>query len=380
MNTFETIDPRNYTIERFVASTPIEWELTSSSFGCVVTDPSNLEGAVTIERASNNTATPIAGTNTPVNPSGVYEKVLYQSIKTLFYDDSIYPTAGLAPLTDNSYVVSVGQQFYGSRIVPQSFTLQLNTIATPVYDDGNANLLVGSELVGRIFYEKGIAVIKENVASGVASVSTSGIKIVNNTTISVSYNSDIEIFRHQIDVKILPGSFNAAILNPSMQRGFTTSGTEYKFVADGIQSSFDIVEPYDINSFLSGSAIVSVGGLVFNPISDYTINASNLDFVIAPPSGAVVLVRAFVNATTASIDDFVSLTKQLGIDPIAENKWSLYRLMGRDQIKPYITTIGLYDDSNQLLAIAKTSTPIQRTFETSQIFMIRFDVGFPEGK
>jgi hypothetical protein len=305
MNTFETIDPRHYTVDRFLASSPISWTLTSSSLGCVVTTPTNLEGAVTIERASNNTATPIAGTNTPVNPSGLYERVAYQSIKTLFYDDSIYPTAGLAPLADNSYIVSVGQQFYGSKITPQSFTLKLNSISTLVVDDGDANLLVNNTPVGRIFYDKGIAVITENTAVGIASVSSNGIKIVNGTSIEINYNSDVEIFRHQIDVKIPPGSFNAAILNPSMQRGFSPTGP----------------------------------------------NAS----------------------------EFVARMKQLGIDPIANNKWSLYRLMAKDQIKPYITTIGLYDDSYQLLAVAKLSIPIQRTFETSQIFMIRFDVNFPEG-
>lgn len=55
------------------------------------------------------------------------------------------------------------------------------------------------------------------------------------------------------------------------------------------------------------------------------------------------------------------------------NTWALYKLMGAEVIKPYITTIGLYNEQYELLAVAKLSTPIQRTFNTEQIFIIRFD-------
>ena len=48
--------------------------------------------------------------------------------------------------------------------------------------------------------------------------------------------------------------------------------------------------------------------------------------------------------------------------------------MSSEVIKPYVTTIGLYSDKYELLAIAKLSQPIQRTFGTDQIFIIRFDV------
>jgi hypothetical protein len=51
----------------------------------------------------------------------------------------------------------------------------------------------------------------------------------------------------------------------------------------------------------------------------------------------------------------------------------LYEEMANGNLKPYVTTIGLYNDSNELMAVAKLSTPIQRIFNTQQIFIVRFD-------
>lgn len=42
-------------------------------------------------------------------------------------------------------------------------------------------------------------------------------------------------------------------------------------------------------------------------------------------------------------------------------------------LAPYITAIGLYNSNNELLAIGKVSNPIQRTFDSSQTFILKFD-------
>ena len=118
MNTHKALDPKEYNVELFYASAPITWSLQSSSLGCQVIDPEGLVGAVTIERASNVRTNPIIGDDSPVNPSGLYEYVVYSSIRHMFYDDSIFVTSGLAPLPTHSYVVSIGQDFYADRIKP----------------------------------------------------------------------------------------------------------------------------------------------------------------------------------------------------------------------------------------------------------------------
>jgi hypothetical protein len=41
--------------------------------------------------------------------------------------------------------------------------------------------------------------------------------------------------------------------------------------------------------------------------------------------------------------------------------------------KPYVTTVGLYNDNNELLAVAKLSTPIQTSRKTDTTFILRLD-------
>ena len=41
--------------------------------------------------------------------------------------------------------------------------------------------------------------------------------------------------------------------------------------------------------------------------------------------------------------------------------------------KPYITTVGLYDDDAQLLAVAKLARPIQKREDIDMNFLIRWD-------
>ncbi len=48
-------------------------------------------------------------------------------------------------------------------------------------------------------------------------------------------------------------------------------------------------------------------------------------------------------------------------------------LMSSQSLYPYITTIGLYNQDNELMAVAKLSNPIQRTDYSVQTFVVKFD-------
>jgi len=66
--------------------------------------------------------------------------------------------------------------------------------------------------------------------------------------------------------------------------------------------------------------------------------------------------------------------KKNNVPQVSENEWYIYDLLSSGFITPYVTTVGLYNDERDLVAVAKLSRPIQRTFSTEQIFIIRFDV------
>lgn len=130
-----------------------------------------------------------------------------------------------------------------------------------------------------------------------------------------------------------------------------------------------------VTSVLSaGIKIVSGSAIALNYDSSLELEQHQINIRVGPeeynhsifnPSTKKILI-AEGEATQSFIDS--------GIPTASENGWVINKLMGSDLLKPYITTIGLYNDQYELLAIAKTSTPIQRTFDAEQIFIIRFDI------
>jgi hypothetical protein len=310
MKTFGNIPPQNYTIEKFYANAPFIWKLVSSSMGTTVSEPPELDNAVTILRGNSDREKFIDESRrtgvTPVsNENGVAEHVIYSSVKHLFYDNNFFSsgvstvTSSLTPLADDIFVVTVGQNFYGERIKPGSFQLEIDILPTKIQDDGFGNLFVSQSgigsYVGNIFYDDGISVITHDINSSIDSISDQGIKFLSGSEVYVSYESEVKNIRHEIVVKLKPQDFNFSWFNPSVRRSLVING----------ELSEEI--------------------------------------------------------------------KELNIPELDENEWTIQSLMQSGIIKPYVTTIGLYTDKYELVAIAKLSTPVQRTFETDQIFIVRFD-------
>lgn len=326
MKTFGTIEARDYTVEEMPVSAPMSWELVSGSTGIVITEPDFLDGAITIQHASNSPADFYLTDSPKINAqTGVYEYLLYRSIKHLFYtaptlvsgsykgylsayfySGSTLTTASLAGLADNNYVISIGQQFYGNRIKPGSFEITTELANKVILDDDYGNLYVDQSgtvtYIGNIFYDKGIAVIRHDTGSATTAIGPNGLKIVNNTQLYIDYESDVKLHRHEAFVKIAPSEFNFSYFNPSILRSYQASG--------------------------------SISGSMF----------------------------------TASM-------QQEGIKTSGSSNdtYNIYNLMSNGVIKPYITSIGLYNEKYELLAVAKLSEPIQRIFDTDQIFIVRFD-------
>lgn len=302
LKTYGTIDFNNYTIEKYPASAEIQWTLVSSSNGMQITYPEfipELSGSVIINRAKKEK-------DTSFNiDTGTYEHVLYFSIKHLFYTYGTFisaskmVTSSLAGLPDNFFVFSIGNDLYGNSIEPGTFEVTIHPQSSSIQDDSYGNLYVEQSgtkyYVGNIFYQRGIAVIQHNTGSSTTSIGTTGLKIIQGSVISVNYNSNSEIQRHEIFIKLKPTEFNFPIFNPSILRNYTAT------------------------------------------------------------------------------EEISTQLKNLNITEQNTNEWSLFDLLQSRVILPYVTTVGLYNDLEELVAVAKLSKPIQRTFDTEQIFIIRFD-------
>lgn len=309
MKIFGTVGKKDYSVQTVYNSAPMSWELVSASNGMEITSPDYLQGAITVNRASNNAffdaSDKFAYGDENLN-TNLLEYVLYRSVKHMFYDRGYFysggeiTTSSVSGLPDDLFVVSVSQNFYGDRIRPGSFSLTIDDPGKEILDDSYGNLYVSQSgvgtFIGNIFYSTGIAVIRHDTGSVNVSISANGLQLVSSSILYVDYDSNVKYYRHEAIVTLKPYEYNMVAFNPSMK------------------------VPYEVTGPITAS-----------------LAAKN----IKPISGS--------------------------------NIYSLYNLMSSKIIKPYVTSIGLYNDKYELLAVAKLANPIQRTFDINQIFIIRFD-------
>lgn len=133
----------------------------------------------------------------------------------------------------------------------------------------------------------------------------------------------------------------------------------------------------------TGSAVldISTNGLQFvsgNEInldydSDTEFEQHEINIRIKPNEFNFTAFNPTLKTIYSSTGSVTASFDELNIPQTSSNAWVIRDLMSAEVIKPYITSIGLYNEQYELLAVAKLATPIQRTFDTDQIFIVRFD-------
>jgi len=209
---------------------------------------------------------------------------LFDSIQQTFYSAIPYAAYGIQSSsyypTRSVFVVSVTQDIFGEEVKPGSFTVKVGSSSS--LDDANGNLIISESgaayKIGRIFYDKGIAIIKPTSSIAGGGLTKNGICIVSGANVQVQFTSSVKLYEHAIKVKLNPTDFTYSVYNPSVSK-----------------------------SMFEGSSATPL------------------------------------------------------------------QLMSSQSLYPYITTIGLYNQDNELMAVAKISNPIQRTDYTKQTFVVKFD-------
>ncbi len=208
---------------------------------------------------------------------------IFDSVIQNFYSPipfAAYGTSATSYIpTQSVYVISVTQDLFGEKIVPGTFSVKVGTSQS--YDDGKGNLIASSSgtggIVGRVFYDKGIAVLKPIPTISGGGLTSDGIFIDNGTAVQTRFTSSVQVYENSVKVRIEPTDFLYSLNNPT------------------------------VTSALSGSVITPV---------ELQVSGSML---------------------------------------------------------PYITTLGFYNEKNELLLVAKPSVPIQRTSDSIQTFIVKFD-------
>jgi hypothetical protein len=270
---------------------------------------------------------------TPKNHSGVG---LIEYTKTRYlYDTSVEPSAMklrrpyTRQLHDSANVLSIPQELYGESIRRKSVRLTDDSTASTLIlqDDGYGNLYdiafsssyasrtpdsnYSGSVVGNIFYDDGLLVITDT-----GSYSSVGAG-EGSDGFSLTFDSTQTIYEREYVCRVDETEFQHTT-NKSLKVGYSGSvsfhGTNFhvdNVFTNTIRDGF----PYDLIGYATGA--------------------------------------------------FQDKQYEIGTELIGEATHS--------DFSPYVTTIGLYNDSNELMAIGKTAKPIKNDKEMALTFVVRFD-------
>jgi hypothetical protein len=273
--------------------------------------------------------------------NGFSKKSLYASIKSQFYlnsaTSSILTEVGLRKsyastdernLEDELAVFSIPQIYVGEGIKIGTVTLLDDDTNRTLTDDGYSNLIdSGSNIKGNIFYDRGLIVVTKDITSG-----------SNFNTFRLEYRSTKTIYENEVFISVLEHEFNYS-QNPSA------------VYEDGAyKKTLVFTDPNDItgqNTFTKD--VYNTGVKYVRKKTDLPNGEGSLDFRI-----------------------------QSNIDPTKYGSWDDYdEYISSDPtgsyLAPYITTIGLYDDDLNMVAVAKLPQPIKSLPDFPVNFIIRFD-------
>jgi hypothetical protein len=293
--------------------------------------PSNTSAEVQFSIAYGNINGGGAPTLDQTDSSTLPTKAIYSQYRNILlgsYDEQFSVYQGTTPAgldLDDIFAININRARYREQLDPGNIQLNLRGTGGKVIsliDDSGQTEMVGAS--GRIF----------NMVSGALNIGTGMEGTIQSPT--ASNGEGWGLFYPEVGIIILnPNAISASL-----------AGQIAGWSATYNQSTVDVWE--DNNSVLyrliSASADFQARRTENVSTSHYFVRANNREFNFSNNPTFV----------TGSSGEFKQPTFER--DP-----------------KVYITTVGLYDNGNELLAVAKTSKPIEKSFDKEVAIKIKLD-------
>lgn len=233
----------------------------------------------------------------------------------------IFPTGA----NDIIGVVSIPSKVFGEYIKLGSFKLENPTGS--IYDDGQGNLLFSSSIyqitdyhVGNIIYEHGIAIVNKNLFAPIDGYA--------NTSYGTSSILPVAIYGG-----LFPTFFLSNTVSCSFESTTTIYESQYKCTAR--ENEFNFSQNPTIINYEDGYDIS-----IYNQGNYYDSYQHYL---------------CYLNQTTP----FYATT---------------YNFVTSSYFTPYVTTVGLYNNNYELLAVAKLSQPLPLSQVTDTTILVNLDL------
>ena len=341
--------------------------------------------------------TPSFDRNVGITTGPRFENFLQSSVtQSRFFAQFSSSTAVKGPT-----VISIPSKLFGEKIPCEQFQFEYTSsdfTHSLVKDDGEGNLLAQqtdnaggfsvTHSVGQIFYSQGIAILTGGPNDpGQLRLLGSQVGYKDNMTTqinssSIQFSSSITIRENQYKCVIRDNEFSFTT-NPSSLR---PSG-EVSLAVNALLTSTDItgVSPVQGNYLLIGngagaSVITTVTGQGTGLILNISIGADNkISTITATTTGRGYNYGDIVTFPGSLIggNGTVTITFALGnlIATTFESNPNevYYDFCTGSYFSPYVTTIGLYNEANQLVVVGKLSRPLPISLQTDTTFVINFD-------
>jgi hypothetical protein len=280
-----------------------------------------------------------APTLTQTDSSTLPTKATYNQYKNILLDSadsffSVYSgsTAGAHDLR-NFYAVNVNRSRYKERLDPGNVSLKLvGSLGEITLIDDSGGTDENVTTAGRVY----------NLVSGSLNIGSALTASIN--TYTASNGQGFGLFYPDMGVMILNPAALAANVNPNLSAASSSMTDVYHnnstsaSVTVGVSGSIALLQAMASGSDFQARRTENVS------TSHYFVRANNREFNFSNNPTFV----------TGSVGQFVNSSFER--DP-----------------KVYITTVGLYDDANELLAVAKTSKPIEKSFDKEVAIKVKLD-------
>jgi len=208
------------------------------------------------------------------------------------------------------------------------------------------------------------------------------IPVAQNNVATTGISRVITIGRTMVDDAILSGSVTGTFSFGTQANKVIIDQPEQS-ISGAVGRKGDLVEKSDTTNIV-GTVFYDTGTMVFHG-GDYS---SDTNFLIDSSSGFVFGPGATAGNVAINNISFISLNMlkrsvfftrafnqefNYSNNPTAIANASLGSISSNLTGDPttFITTVGLYNGDNQLLAVAKTAPPVKKDFDTEKVFAVR---------
>ena len=208
------------------------------------------------------------------------------------------------------------------------------------------------------------------------------IPVAQNNIATTGISRVITIGRTTVDDAILSGSVTGTFSFGTQANKVIIDRPEQS-ISGAVGRKGDLVDQTDITNVV-GTVFYDTGTLVFHG-GDYS---KNTNFLIDSSSGFVFGPGATAGNVAINNISFISLNMlkrsvfftrafnqefNYSNNPTAIANASLGSISSNLTSNPtsFITTVGLYNSNNELLAVAKTAPPVKKDFDTEKVFAVR---------